>query len=297
MTIVLPNQYQAEHAFRQRRIPYLTQEEAQHADIRALRIGILNIFSQGEEYESAILHPMGHSVMQIEPVWIKLKNRQYGKKDLEHLESEYFTFDDAVGAASLDGLLLTGSPVVGVPFEKLDYWQEISRILGYARKYIPATMGICWGALAMAAFLEIPREDYKRKLFGVYETENLIEDHHIMGAMDDTFWCPQSRHSGVADEVLELEREKGTLNLLAYASGVGYVIAETADQRFLMHFGNPEYKASTIVEQYRQEHQRLGEKAVKPANFDLADPINRWRGHRTALFQEWIRQIHESTSY
>ncbi|MFW6254760.1 MAG: homoserine O-acetyltransferase/O-succinyltransferase family protein, partial [Chitinivibrionales bacterium] len=167
----------------------------------------------------------------------------------------------------------------------------------YARKHIPATLGICWGALGIAAFLGIPREDYKKKLFGVYETDNLVDDHHIMGAMDDTFWCPQSRHSGVADEMLELEREKGALNLLAYAPGVGYVMAETADQRFLMHFGNPEYEASTLVEQYTHDKEVYGNKAAEPDNFDMTEPVNRWRGHRTALFQEWIRQIHESTTY
>jgi len=46
---------------------------------------------------------------------------------------------------------------------------------------------------------------------------NLDREHPITGEMDDMFWCAQSRHSGVPDDVVELQRDKGNINPLAYS--------------------------------------------------------------------------------
>jgi homoserine O-succinyltransferase/O-acetyltransferase len=293
MTVVVPNDKKTQNVFDHRHIPYVTQDEAQNEEIRALRIGIINVLSHTEDYEASLLQPLGRSVMQIEPVWIRLKTREYNAVDRGHLESDYVTFDEAVAKLPLDGLILAGAPLEGVDLEQVPYWQEIVRILKYARNNIPGTLGICWGALAIAAFMNIPRVHYEKKLLGVFDTRNLDESHAIMGALDDQFWCPHVRLSGVADEDLELERDKGNLLLLAYADGAGYTIAESVDQRFLMHFGNPEFEAHTLADELKQ----VGHEVSKMSYFDLEDPKNRWRGHGTCFFQQWVKYIHETISY
>lgn len=297
MTIVLPQDYHAKTALEKSRVICISTDEALREDIRALRIGILNIMPKVETYEFSLLHPLGRSIMQIEPVWIKLKTHKYQSSDQSHLEKMYITFEEAVSKNHLDGLILTGAPVEEIPFEEVSYWEEITRILRYARQNIASTLGICWGGLALAKFLGIDKEVYPEKVFGVFETVNLDRNHPITGDMDDVFYCAQSRHAGIPDEKLELERDRGTIHLLAHAKEAGYTIFESTDQRFLIHLGHPEYEPKRLIEEYLRDKNKGRADVKEPRNLDINNPVNTWRSHRTELFSQWIKYIHESTSY
>ena len=297
MTVVLQKDYHATSALQERRVVCITPEMAAKEDIRALRIGILNIMPQAENYEFSLLYPLGRSVLQIEPIWIRLQTHKYASTDQNHLDKLYVSFEEAVARKKLDGLIVTGAPVEEIPFEQVTYWEEIQRVLRYSQKNIVSTLGLCWGALALAKHLGIDKVSFQQKLFGVFETNNLNRDHRITGDMDDVFWCPQSRHSGIADDVLERERDKGTVNLLAHSKEGGYVIFESADQRFLMHLGHQEYEPGRLIEEYNRD-VRLGRKDVfPPKNVNLDKPANLWRAHRNEFFTQWIRFIHEMSHY
>jgi homoserine O-succinyltransferase len=250
-----------------------------------------------ESYEYSLLHPLGRSIMQIEPVWIKLKTHKYQSSDQSHLDKTYVSFEEAVNNKHLDGLIVTGAPVEEIPYEEVVYWDEVKRILKYARTNIASTLGICWGGLALAMFLGIDKVVYPHKIFGVYETKNLNSTHPITGEMDDVFYCAQSRHAGIPDEILEHERDKGNINLLAHAKDAGYIIFESVDQRFLIHLGHPEYEPQRLVEEYLRDKTKGRSDVMEPVNLDLNNPMNTWRSHRTEFFSQWIRHIHESTSY
>ena len=296
MTIVLQKDYHAKTALEKGRILCITQDDALKEDIRALRIGILNIMPKAETYEFSLLHPLGRSVLQIEPVWIRLKTHEYTSSDQAHLEKLYVPFEEAA-EKHLDGLIVTGAPVEEIPFEQVSYWDEIKRILKYARNNVTSTLGICWGGLAIAKYLGIEKVMYPKKIFGVFQMTNLDREHPITGEMDDVFWCAQSRHSGVPDDVVELQRDKGNINPLAYSKEAGYTIFESTDQRFLVHLGHPEYEPRRLVEEYLRD-QRQGRKDVtEPKNLDLNNPVNTWRGHRSEFFSQWIKYIHETTTY
>ncbi|MCL2218819.1 MAG: homoserine O-succinyltransferase [Chitinispirillia bacterium] len=297
MTIVVPRDYHAKAALESRQVQCVSNEDALREDIRALRVGILNIMPRAETYEFSLLQPLGRSVLQIEPVWIKLKTHNYNSSDRSHLDKLYVTFEEAVARSRLDGLILTGAPVEEIPFEDVVYWEEIKRILKYARKNVTSTLGICWGGLALAKYLGIDKTLYDKKIFGVYKTVNLKRGHTITGEMDDWFWCAQSRHSGINDAALEQAQEDGSVQLLAHADGAGYIIFESADSRFLIHLGHPEYDPGRLVEEYRRDAAKGRTDVDPPKNVDLDNPVNLWRSHRTEFFTQWIKYLHESTSY
>jgi homoserine O-succinyltransferase len=297
MTIIASRNYHLRDALQERRILCIDPADAVLEDIRPLRIGILNIMPKAESYEFSLLRPLGRSILQIEPVWIKLRTHQYISSNPEHLKNFYVTFDAAIGKSPLDGLLLTGAPVEEIPFEHVTYWNEIVGILGYARTNIPSTLGICWGALALAKQLGLDKTVFLKKVFGVFETKNLDDHHAITGEMDDVFWCPQSRFSGIPDVVMEQARENGLVSLLAYSPDAGYTIFESADQRFLMHLGHPEYDARRLVEEYLRD-KKAGKSGIgPPKNLDIDNPVNRWKGQGSEFFSRWIRYIHESVSF
>lgn len=297
MTIVIPQDYHAKSALEKSRVICISTDEALCEDIRALRIGILNIMPKVETYEFSLLHPLGRSIMQIEPVWIKLKTHKYQSSDQSHLEKMYVPFEEAVDKKHLDGLILTGAPVEEIPFEEVSYWEEITRILKYARHNIASTLGICWGGLALAKFLGIDKVVYPEKIFGVYESVNLDRNHPITGEMDDIFYCAQSRHAGIPDDVLELERDKGNIHMLAHSKDAGYMIFESTDQRFLIHLGHPEYEPHRLIEEYIRDKNKGRSDVKTPRNLDINKPVNTWRSHRTEFFSQWIKYIHESTTY
>jgi len=297
MTIVLPENYHIKEELEKNRVECVSQEKALKEDIRALRIGILNVMPVAESYEFSLLHPLGRSVLQIEPIWIKLHDHAYSSSNAKHIQDFYIHFEEAIEKRGLDGLLLTGATVEDLPFENVNYWRELTRILKYAHNNISSTLGICWGGLALAKFLGIEKVQFSEKKFGVYETTNLDRHHRITGDMDDVFWCAQSRHAGITDEVLEAERDNGSIRLLAYAKGAGYTIFESADQRFIMHLGHPEYDAQRLFDEYYRDMKAGRNDVQKPANIDVNTPLNRWKCQRDEFFSQWIRYIHQCVAF
>ena len=207
------------------------------------------------------------------------------------------TFEEAVRRQPLDGLILTGAPVEEMPFEQVYYWDELSEIMAYARRNVASTLGICWGGLALAGLLGIDKVLLPRKLFGVFQNRSLEREHRITGDTDDVFWCPQSRHSGIADEALEAAQQRGVVRLLAHAAETGYTILESSDQRYLMHLGHPEYEPQRLVHEYRRDIEGGRTDVLPPANLDLDQPLNNWRSHRNEFFSQWIKFIYDMTSF
>ncbi len=297
MTIVLPDNYHAKDALQKRRIRCIREGEAQKQDIRALRIGILNIMPEAENYEFNLLFPLGRSVLQITPVWIRLDSHSYKSSDQGHLDRNYVSFEDAVKDRHLDGLLISGAPVEKIPFEDVTYWNELNDIMEYARKNIASTLGICWGGLALAKNIGIPKVNYEQKLFGMFNTKNLDTSHLITGEMDDYYWCPNSRFAGIDEDVLAEKTVSGEVNLLASAEDAGAIIFETTDHRFLMHLGHFEYDANRLVDEYKRDLKREVEGVAPPQNVDLENPVNLWRAQNTEFFTQWIKYVYETTPY
>ncbi len=297
MTVLIPKHYHAKSALESNNIMCISQELAASQDIRPLKIGILNIMPNVQTYEFNLLYPLGKSILQIIPVWIKLSTHKYNTSSREHLDVLYITFKEAVNEGPLDGLIITGAPVEELSFNEVKYWREIQSIIQYARKNIISTLGICWGGMALAKTAGIAKEPFDNKLFGVFETRNLDRHHPITGDLDDVFRCPQSRHSGYADATLEAERDKGNLNLLAHSQDAGYSIFETTDRRLIIHLGHPEYNSGRLVEETIRDRKKQREDVKDPVLFDLENPINCWRSHRNEFFSQWIKYIYLETSY
>ena len=111
MALILPPNYHKITAVERNRISWIKPEQAERQDIRPLRIGILNIMPLGKQYEFNLLHPLGLSVLQIEPIWIRLQSHAYKSWDQSHLNELYKNWEEANAKGPLDGLIITGAPV------------------------------------------------------------------------------------------------------------------------------------------------------------------------------------------
>jgi homoserine O-succinyltransferase len=297
MTIILPESYHIRRALEDNRVVCITEQDALRQDIRPLRVAILNVMPKAESYELQILRPLGRSIIQIEPLWIRLHNHQYKSSDRDHIRSSYMTFEEAIRREPVDGLLVTGAPVEEMPYEEVRYWQELAEILRYAREHVVSTLGICWGGMALAKLVGIEKVRLPRKLFGVFPNRSLDPLHPITGDTDDMFWCPQSRHSGIENSALEAASERGDVRLLSQSDEAGYSIFETPDHRYVMHLGHPEYEPERLVFEYQRDAAAGRSDVAPPVNVNLERPLNTWRSHRNEFFSQWIKLVYDGTSH
>ncbi len=286
MALILPRSYHKISSIEKNHISWIEPELAERQDIRPLRIGILNIMPLGKQYEFNLLHPLGLSPLQIEPIWIRLKSHSYRTWDLEHLRNLYVHWEEAMSPTPLDGLIITGAPVEHLPFEEVNYWRELVNLIEEAKLKCASTLGLCWAGFAMAYMAGVEKNNFNKKLFGVYPMRSLVPGHSLMGTQDDEFLCPQSRHAGLPDLEMEKAEKKGKLRLLAHGQKVGYTIFETPDQRQLMHLGHPEYNVDRLISEMERDKKR-GD-VPPPENFDVTKSNTSWRSHRNLLFQQWL---------
>ena len=286
MALILPRSYHKISSIEKNHISWIEPELAERQDIRPLRIGILNIMPLGKQYEFNLLHPLGLSPLQIEPIWIRLKSHSYKTWDLDHLRNLYVNWEEAMSPNPLDGLIITGAPVEHLPFEEVNYWKEFVSLIEESKQKCASTLGLCWAGFAMAYMAGVEKKNFNKKLFGVYPMRSLVPGHSLMGTQDDEFLCPQSRHAGLPDVEMERAEKQGKLRLLAHGEEVGYTIFETPDQRQLMHLGHPEYNVARLRAEMERDKKR-GD-VPPPENFDLEKSNTSWRSHRNLLFQQWL---------
>ncbi len=260
-------------------------------EARPLRIGFINLMPRAEEYEKSLLAPFARAGVAIEPVWIRLALHAYSSSDPNRIRNAYTTFEEALVQAPFDGLVLTGAPVEEMAFEDVLYWDELAAILRHAQNAVPSTLGLCWGGLALAHLVGVEKVRFEKKLFGVYPLSNLSPEDGVLAGADDVFSCPQSRHSGIADARLERAANEGAVRLLAHSNAAGFSIFESADRRFLMHLGHPEYEPARLAFEYTRD-QRAGRSDVeRPHGFDVDRPLSTWRSHATEFFGGWARSL------
>ena len=115
----------------------------------------------------------------------------------EHLLSFYKTFDE-LKDRKFDGMVITGAPVEQMPFEEVDYWPELCRIMEWSKTHVHSTFHICWGAQAGLYYhYGIQKKPLPEKLFGVYPHHADYKRAILLRGFDDEFWVPHSRHTTV----------------------------------------------------------------------------------------------------
>ena len=282
MGIVLDQNYHGRQALEDKGL-YLPVIDPPPQDV--IELGVLNVMPKAHEYELVLIAAFAHVTQPVRFTWIRVRQHGYGSTDPKAL-ANYRYFDEVVD--NLDGLIVTGAAVEKLPFDEVRYWDEMMEILCQARKKIPTTLGICWGGLALAKMLDIPKEVYGQKLFGVFDTQNLNCQHRVTGSFGATFPCPVSTNAGIANDVWEQAAREGKVRLLARADGAGYLIAESADGRFLIHVGHPEYGPARLPEEYARDCSRGLADIAPPQNVDLAEPIFDWADQSRRFFQKWV---------
>ena len=299
MPIKIPNGLPAAQTLAEENIFVMNETRATTQDIRPLQILVLNLMPTKIATETQLSRLLGNTPLQVELELLHTSSHESKNTAREHLFQFYKVFDE-VKERNFDGMIITGAPVEQMPFEQVEYWDELCRIMEWSKTHVYSTFHICWGAQAGLYYhYGIRKVELPEKLFGVYPHRVERRFSMLMRGFDDTFMVPHSRHTTVLREDIE---RCGRLKLLASSEQAGVYAVSTAGGRQIFITGHSEYDARTLEAEYLRDKAaglpiRMPENYY-PNNDDTQPPMVTWRSHASLLYQNWLNYfVYQTTPY
>ena len=242
MPIKIPNDLPAVKTLTDENIFVMTENRAMTQDIRPLKILLLNLMPKKIETETQFSRLLGNTPLQVELELIHTTSHKAKNVSEDHLLSFYKTFDE-VKNNKYDGFIITGAPVEHMPFEEVEYWDELVKIMEWSKTHAHSTIHICWGAQAGLYYhYGINKHGLDSKLFGVFPHKVDYKRSILFRGFDDTFMVPQSRHTTVDRADIEAVSE---LKILASSPECGVYAVMNKKGRQIFITGHSEYDADT----------------------------------------------------
>ena len=297
MPIVIPKSLPAHDILARENIFVMSHARATRQDIRPIEIAIVNLMPTKVDTETQLMRLLSNSPLQVNVTLVKTGSYTGTHTPLEHLDKFYKTFDQ-ISSRHFDGMIITGAPVETLPFEQVAYWEELTRIMDYADKYITSTVFICWGAqAALYHYYGIGKVQLPEKLFGVYRVRSLDENEPLLRGMNDIMHIPMSRHTAV-DEVAVAQCKD--IKVLAVGDRCGLSIAKSKDNKKFFFTGHSEYDRFTLRSEYFRDLDK-GLPINPPVHYFIDGDTNRvnmkWRSTATLLFNNWLNYVYQVTPY
>ena len=299
MPIKIPADLPATETLHNENIFVMTESRALTQDIRPLKILILNLMPTKIATETQLARLLGNSPLQVEPEFLQTASYVPKNTSAEHMIAFYKYFDE-VKNNKYDGLIITGAPVEQMPFEEVEYWDELCRIMEWSKTNVTSTFHICWGAQAGLYYhYGIRKYPLDKKLFGVFLHKAEHKRSMLLRGFDDEFWVPHSRHTTVLREDIEKHPE---LKILASSDEAGVYAVATERGKQIFITGHSEYDADTLKKEYLRD-KNAGLPIEVPKNYfpdddDTKEPIVRWRSHANLIYSNWLNYfVYQITPY
>lgn len=299
MPIRIDNELPAKQSLEMENIFVMSNLRADTQDIRPLRIIILNLMPTKLETETQLLRLLSNSPLQLDIEFLQVKTHVAKNVSKSHMDRFYKTFDE-VKDLKFDGMIITGAPVEQMPFEKVDYWDELCTIMKWSKTNVYSTYHICWGAQAGLYYhYGIPKYMLNKKVFGIYPHTSLDVTHPLMRGLDDIFYVPQSRHTEIRMEDIAKVKD---LQIISYSEMSGVHIVSDMDCRNFFVTGHSEYDRDTLAKEYFRDKEK-GLDIDMPYNYFPNDDINlvpkvTWKSTANILINNWLNYfVYQKTPY
>ncbi len=299
MPLRLPDQLPAIELLKKENIFVMNETRAHTQMVRPLQIVVLNLMPLKITTETDLVRLLSNTPLQIEINFMRLKSHTPKNTPVEHMQMFYKSFKE-LSLQKWDGMIVTGAPIELLPFEDVEYWEEIKSIFNWARTHVTSTLYICWAAQAgLYHFYNVPKHTLSEKKFGIFRQFPLISDLPIFRGFDDSFMMPHSRHTEVRRSDIEKEP---ALQVIAESaeSGVSMIMARGGREFFIT--GHLEYAPDTLDKEYKRDFGKRQDVA-KPLHYYRDDdptkgPVVSWRSHANLFFCNWINYyVYQETPY
>lgn len=299
MPIKIPDTLPAKEILSGENIFVMDDSKAYHQDIRPLRIAILNIMPTKETTETQLLRLLGNSPLQVEITLLHPSSHTSKNTSQEHLEAFYKTFDE-VRHRRFDGMIITGAPVEQMDFEDVNYWDELQEIMDWSKNNVTSTLHICWASQAgLYHHFGVPKWDLAKKCFGVFPHTINQQNVKLLRGFDEVFYVPQSRHTEVRREDIEIIEE---LEILSESEEAGIYLVATNDGKQIFVTGHSEYDPYSLKWEYERDIAKGMEMEIPKHYYPNDDPSRIpptvWRAHANLLFSNWLNYyVYQETPY
>ena len=277
----------------------MPEARAATQDIRELEIAIVNIMPDKQDTELQLLRLLSNTPLQVRPTFLRLDSHIYKHVSEDYLQ-KYYRSVSSVKGRCFDGMIITGAPVETLPFEQVDYWEEIAELMDWAGTHVTATMFLCWSAQAgLYHYYGIEKHPLPAKLSGVYSHRTMFREEPLTRGFNDVFHAPHSRYTGILKEEVQRHRE---LDILAESDVAGvYLLHDNARHRLFVT-GHPEYSRATLANEYTRDLKK-GINPSVPVHYFPNDnaagvPLFQWKAHANLLFANWLNyEVYQITPY
>ena len=299
MPIKIPNSLPATGVLESENIFVITESRAISQDIRPLHILLLNLMPTKVATETQLARVLGNTPLQVELELLQVRSHESKNVSQDHMLAFYKTFDQ-IRNNKYDGMIITGAPVEHLPFEQVDYWDELCEIMAWSKRHVHSTFHICWGAQAGLYYhYGIRKVPLEKKLFGVFPHTVERKSSILFRGFDDVFMVPHSRHTTILREEVEAVPQ---LKILAASEEAGIYAMATDQGRQVFITGHSEYDADTLEREYLRD-RNAGLPIEVPKNYypnddDTRPPMMRWRAHANLLYSNWLNYfVYQNTPY
>ena len=299
MPIKIPNELPATQTLTEENIFVMTETRAGKQDIRPLQILLLNLMPTKIDTETQLSRLLGNTPLQVELTLMHTVSHQSKNTSEEHLLAFYTTFDK-IRDRNFDGMIITGAPVEHLPFEEVEYWDELCEIMDWSLTHVHSTFHICWGAQAgLYHHFGIQKRQLDQKLFGIFPHSADYKRSILFRGFDDVFMVPHSRHTTVDREDVE---KVPKLKILASSEEAGVFALSTRNGRQIFITGHPEYDAQTLNKEYVRD-LTAGKPIEIPKNYfpdndPSRTPPATWRSSANLLYSNWLNYfVYQTTPF
>lgn len=299
MPIRVQNDLPVKEILERENIFVMDEYRAAHQEIRSLSIGLLNLMPLKEDTELQILRSLSNTPLQTDVTFVRVASHVSKNTSTSHIYKFYEPFE-AIRKQKFDGFIITGAPVEQMPFEEVDYWEELKEIMEWTTTNVTSTLHLCWGAQAAIYYhYGIDKVPLSEKKFGVFPHRVRNRKTPLLRGFDDVFYAPHSRHTEVPQDKLEADKR---ITILADSkeAGVFLCMAQRGRQIFVM--GHPEYDRITLDNEYKRDLGK-GLPIQMPVNYYPNDdpeqkPLLQWRSHANNLYTNWVNYyVYQATPY
>ncbi len=299
MPIRVQNDLPVRGILEQENIFVMDESRAMEQDIRPLKIGLLNLMPLKEDTELQILRMLSNTPLQVDVVFVNVSSHVSKNTSTSHLNKFYVPFKD-IKKQKFDGFIITGAPVEQMPFEEVDYWEELKEIMEWTKNHVTSTLHLCWGAQAGLYYhYGVDKVQLPAKMFGVFEHYVQNRKTPLLRGFDDVFLAPHSRHTTVPAVDI---RNIPNMTILAESDEAGVFLCMTEDGKQIFVMGHPEYDRVTLHNEYMRDKGK-GLDIEVPKNYYKDDncenkPLLTWRSHANNLYTNWINYyVYQATPY
>lgn len=299
MPIKIANELPAVRVLQSENIFVMPETRALSQDIRPLKIALLNLMPDKITTETQFARLLSNSALQVELELIRVSSHVSKNTSASHIAAFYKTFEEC-RHNRYDGMIITGAPVERLPFEEVDYWQELTEIMDWSRHNVFSTLHICWAAQAgLYHHFGIGKQELPKKISGVFAHTLVHAGSKLFRGCDDVFMLPHSRHTTIDEAAVRMEPR---LSVLAKSDEAGSFALAAQNGKQIFFTGHAEYDALTLEKEYLRDRAAGLKPAVPLHYYPDNDPSRRpqmtWRAHAHLIFANWLNYfVYQETPY